>query len=112
MDYDLYNILYFVLDRGSGLFYNRTGSLGMAEEMGRVIMKVTISAEENGQSILCTTLTFPDKREGLEVAHMLEAFARNRWQTSRDRLPAARQNAASTPMRALIPGAGNPTSSS
>lgn len=47
-------------------------------------MKVIISAEDEGKAILSTTLTFPDREKGLEVANMLQAFARNQWQSSYD----------------------------
>jgi hypothetical protein len=47
-------------------------------------MKLKISAEDEGKQIMSATLVFPDRDEGLGVAHMLEAFARNRWQTSQD----------------------------
>ncbi len=47
-------------------------------------MRVTIAAEEDGKRIISATLTFSDKEEGLGVVHMLERFARNRWQSSED----------------------------
>jgi hypothetical protein len=47
-------------------------------------MKVIISAEDDGKAILSTTLTFSDMEEGLRIASMLQAFARNQWQSSHD----------------------------
>jgi hypothetical protein len=47
-------------------------------------MKVMISAEDNGKSILSITLTFEEHEEGIAVAHMLETFAKNWWLSSQD----------------------------
>jgi hypothetical protein len=47
-------------------------------------MKLIVSAEDNGVTILSVTLNFPHKKEGLDAAHLLEAYARNLWQSSQD----------------------------
>lgn len=47
-------------------------------------MRVIIAAEDDGKPIISATLTFSDREEGLGLVHMLERFARNRWQSSQD----------------------------
>lgn len=47
-------------------------------------MKVIISAEDDGKSLLSITLTFTELEEGLGVARMLETYARNYWLTNQD----------------------------
>lgn len=47
-------------------------------------MEVQVLARDNHQKILSITLTFLDKDQGLGVARMLEAIARNQWWSTND----------------------------
>jgi len=75
----LFNTKYsvFSVDTAVPPFYNKGRFTSDLLNPREAVMKVMISAEDNGKSLLSITFSFKEQEEGIVVARMLETFARN-----------------------------------